>query len=702
MSANPIAAARVRTVTGAVPCVAIRTVDGRWVTLHSTRDPRAEAKAQLDRHARPPSGSLPRALIVIGAGLGYIVDELLERDDDARVVVLEPEPAFAARLVGRPAEAGHHVARVCVLSGPDYAGAADAWKLLDAADPNPPVLVHPVMARAWPSDIEHAKTVADRIVFSARANADAQRANAGRYLLNTLRNLQAIAEGGDVDALAGLFPDRPAVVAAAGPSLTRNLGDLRAVRDRVLLIAVDTAARPLLTAGIAPDFVVGLDPTEDNARHFVDLPDASASFLVGEGSLGVDARAAFAGRSFTFQVGGHEPWPWLASLGRDCGRLRAWGSVVTSAFDLAVRTGAPEIGFVGLDLAYTDRRPYCRDMTWESEWATLAAWGYSLDDVWEEAIDRWKGHTAADVHGREVITAPHLVAFRDWLVEQMATSPAAQKGPRYVNATGGGILAGGHLEQSTLARAFAGWSARDAEQRTQRIADAHRRSAGVRACSNVAGDGSPKGLRYDYDSCTRDRWRAFTFDTVTNVQIRDAIVVGANPRVGPQADTRVCPHVRLGVIRPAETAAVIRALLGGGAVPDWVMRDGEWSAPTADEAELWIGRAQELLHGIKSSRDALLRSDVDVTQLRGAIDVGYLGVPASALFPWASDIAPIVRAFEAALVSAIDVTRPVSPGQFPDRRDDMVRRVRKNSPYNFNELAQVACEWELSRATERV
>ena len=58
-----------------------------------------------------------------------------------------------------------------------------------------------------------------------------------------------------------------------------------------------------------------------------------------------------------------------------------------------------------------------------------------------------------DLHGRPVPTLPHLVAFRDRLLDQIAAS-----GVRVINATGGGILHGRGLEVATLDDVFAGAS----------------------------------------------------------------------------------------------------------------------------------------------------------------------------------------------------------------------------------------------------
>jgi hypothetical protein len=154
----------------------------------------------------------------------------------------------------------------------------------------------------------------------------------------------------------------------------------------------------------------------------------------------------FRGRTFLFSVADHEPWPWLRAHGAGRGRLRAWGSVLTSAFDLALQMGCPSIAFTGADLAFTDGRPYCRGVSYEADWRRSAEWGLSYEEQRRLQIGVWPHTEEPDVNDRATRTAPHLVAFRNWLAEQIDREPAV----RFVNGTGAGILHGGRLEQHPL------------------------------------------------------------------------------------------------------------------------------------------------------------------------------------------------------------------------------------------------------------
>lgn len=54
--------------------------------------------------------------------------------------------------------------------------------------------------------------------------------------------------------------DAPAIIVAAGPSLDKNIEDLKRAQGKAIIIATDTALRSLYKHGIKADFTVSLDP----------------------------------------------------------------------------------------------------------------------------------------------------------------------------------------------------------------------------------------------------------------------------------------------------------------------------------------------------------------------------------------------------------------------------------------------------------
>lgn len=459
-----------------------------------------------------PAGTT--AAVLIGAGSGLGLGEWLGRDPRARAVVLEPDPRAAEALRKRCAAwIGGTSDRLAVLAGPEYAGGADVAKRFTTIG-SAPVLVYPALERMHPREVARARNVVARLTFQTSANEGARRATAGRYLLQTLANAPRLAREADISVLHALMSGLPAVVVAAGPSLDRNIHDLAPVLDRVLIIACDTAARPLISLGVEPHFIIATDSSRANAAHLSSLP-ATQSWLVAEGSLHPSAFAHFDHRTFYFRVADHEPWAWLRSLGITATPLDTWGSVLTSAFSFAQYIGCGPVAFIGADFAFTDGRPYCRGTSFEPLWASWTAGGASLDDVWRTLVDRWPLTTAPDLHGNQVRTAPHLISFRDWVVDRVAL----RRDTRVINATGDGLLFGAGIEQDRLSRVFAEAEPID-RALVQRVLRAAHQTADSDMTPVLAGVTSL--LSGSHEDTFAD-WMQFTAGTVTYPAIEAAL-----------------------------------------------------------------------------------------------------------------------------------------------------------------------------------
>ncbi len=369
-----------------------------------------EAIAHYERLLeRFPPGQQPPLVIVIGLGGGHLLDALERRSPQTRILAIEPVASSSGAMFERRDWAGWiDSGRLTILTGPEYAGAAEAWKLLDRRALDPPMIVSPDLEARCAESVRGAKQIAARIVLGAQANETARRQFAGRYLLNTLQNLPAICSEGDVAALTGLFRGHPCIVAAAGPSLDRNIEAIKRADGHALIVAVDTAVRPLLAAGIRPHLAVAVDPSEANARHLCGQVNTQGTWLVAEASVDPTVFREYIGRAFTFKVSDHHPWPWLTASGLGRGSLRAWGSVLTTAFDLACAMGCDPITFVGADLAYTDGLLYCRHTIYEPEWQHVETTAARAEHL-RPLLERKPTTMSPDIRGEAVLDGP---AFR--------------------------------------------------------------------------------------------------------------------------------------------------------------------------------------------------------------------------------------------------------------------------------------------------
>ncbi len=542
-----------------------------------------DAVADADRWLAGAAIDRSAVLFVIGLGEGHLLGALERRGWRGRVIALEPGGTSPLA----PSAA------LTILTGPDYTGLDQAVMALEPDCEQPVVVGDPAVMRGCRDEAVRVSRLVVRAWFGARANQEARRKYAGPYLLNTLRNLPAIAASEDAGLLVDAFVGLPAVLVAAGPSLDVNLPEIVAHRDKVVLIAVDTALRPLLTAGVPPDVVVALDPSDANASHLVDLPACPRTWLVGEGSLDPVAFDHFAGRTCVFRVADHHPWPWLRGLGLDHHPLRAWGSVLTTAFDLALQMGCDPIVFTGADLAFSGGRPYARGTTFEEEWRRARAWGDALETSWAQRVAAWPETVEPGVAGTPARTAPHLCAFRDWI----AAEAARASGRTVVNATGAGILAGPAIRQATLPEALRGrapLAVSAADLLRQRQGSRERRDRQV--------------LPPVPDDVRRD-WQTFAGVTVEAIDdaLRPAAPLGASAVVAPGDLPATSPE-------PDTDERYLQELAGTMSV-----RRHRLTSPDQD----LLGELRALTDGLRASDAVVVVDDVGVgagAHVRQAVD----------------------------------------------------------------------------------
>ena len=341
---------------------------------------------------------------------------------------------------------------------------------------------------------------------------------------------------------------------------------------------------------------------------------------------------AFAGRTFVFSVGPNHPWPWLATQGVTRGQLAAWGSVLVSALDLAIRVGASPIVIVGADLAYTGGQPYCRGTAFEEDWAREMRDGERLADVWARVANR------AGAHGLRTSTARRCRRCRISSPSATTCSIASPSGVRIVNATGGGILHGRGLEMATLDDVLASVSSiGDLRARLRR---------------------APRALRGRSDAAVIDAALAGrdTVDALTAL-VPEVDVIRMASAVAHARSTMTAPPTRPPIaVEPRTTARTVwlpeqTAALAALAVPGAADR-----APRLDPAatvtwESVVDAGRDLL-----AHDPVVAGPVDADLLTA----DSLALPLQSLLPLAPGARPAGEGFGAALTRWI-ATHPSDP-----------------------------------------
>lgn len=148
----------------------------------------------------------------------------------------------------------------------------------------------------------------------------------------------------------------PAIIVSAGPSLDKNIRELKRVDDRAFIIGVDSALKALLREEIPIHMAVSVDP-EKNPDVFSDERVSQYPYVVATHSLPLIAKKH---QNRLFYEGGYGSDVFEEIIKDKTGKilkeLKTGGSVATDALSLAFEMGFQKVILVGQDLAFTDGR----------------------------------------------------------------------------------------------------------------------------------------------------------------------------------------------------------------------------------------------------------------------------------------------------------------------------------------------------------
>lgn len=226
---------------------------------------------------------------------------------------------------------------------------------------------------------------------------------------NTLKNMWDSLNEYSMNTLAEKMKNEielekyPAIIVSAGPSLDKNIQELKKAEKKAFLIVVDTALKAVLRAGIKPDITITIDPH----KPLVLFEDERISELPMVVCLMSNTKVLerHIGKKIYFGEGMSYNNSIYKKYGKEISSLESGGSVANNAFSLAKFLGFKTLILVGQDLAYPDKKGHTKDAY----------------DEKEEEIDftKKKYIEVEDINGGKVWTEGNMDAYRRWFETQI-------------------------------------------------------------------------------------------------------------------------------------------------------------------------------------------------------------------------------------------------------------------------------------------
>ena len=240
------------------------------------------------------------------------------------------------------------------------------------------------------------------------------------YYTNFYNNLKLLPHSYLASSFFKQFENVPAIICGAGPSLEKQLSNLKGLKNRALIFGGGSAMNVLTSNGVIPHFGLGIDPTDEQRKRLEVTKKFSFPYFY---RLRVNNHALSSVRGPKLYVtgsGGYLTAKWFEErLGIQGDEIEEGISVFTFAVAIAMALGCNPLIFVGLDLSFTEGKHYAEGVVGSQENRPLN----------KETI------VVKGEYGKDVFTV------WNWVNEAAFLSELQKKRPEctFINATEGGL-----------------------------------------------------------------------------------------------------------------------------------------------------------------------------------------------------------------------------------------------------------------------
>lgn len=175
-------------------------------------------------------------------------------------------------------------------------------------------------------------------------------------------NLKHIVESTPINYFKNEFKSKPAIVVSAGPSLEKNIHELKDVQGNFIIITGARSLSALIKNNIIPDFICMVDPGDINSVFIKDYLEYNIPLVFLENTsyeaLGLykGPKILFSGNPLTSHI-----------LEYNVNGLLAGGSVAHTCTSFASYIGCDPIVFIGQDFAYTGEKFHADSSAFEED-----------------------------------------------------------------------------------------------------------------------------------------------------------------------------------------------------------------------------------------------------------------------------------------------------------------------------------------------
>lgn len=412
--------------------VGIHMDDGRTLKLNSIYNAKREADTWGNKYAEIQKVT---SIIMYGCGNGLFYKEIEKKTNAFSIIFLyEPDLAlflFCIKEFDISDILSDKRVKLYINGINDKDFYRDISENINWAMLSSQVLCnHPMYDRLYEKNHMNFMKKIEEYRYSLELSKNASLHLAKLFTKQLLKNLQFIKGSNYITELIDRIDTNiPIIIVSAGPSLEKNIFDLKLAEKKAFILATDTAVRYLIKNNINFDAIVTVDGTKP--KDFLDDIRCREKCMFVKPDANYDILKENTGRKIWINGCGY-----LETLYSEYGfvfpKYIIGGSVATAAFWIAEVLGAKKIILVGQDLSYDGenthadniidikKRDYNKDIVVEGvngekvktrwDWFRYLKWFENeiirLDDS-IEVIDATEG--GAKIHGTNIMTLSQTI-----------------------------------------------------------------------------------------------------------------------------------------------------------------------------------------------------------------------------------------------------------------------------------------------------
>jgi len=414
----------------------------RGIPLHSLNGAAQEAAQTAQAHCKPALG---RAHLILGLGLGYVLEAAFQRSP-GQIVVYEPDLPLL-KFILENVDLSEYLGSGRVKLTTTTTETLSALQPYLASEDPLDILVIPGYAQLMHAEIPQLMDDLFRMVEDRVRDFKTGQHFHLQWTRQFFQNAPHFAQCSPFSTLAELYGGKPALIIGRGPSLDAALDDIAKLADSMTLIAAGSALHRLYAANITPDMAVFYDANAMSEQLY-GLPSSYLEkiiFCVSPFTERVCFTAPSRSKVLTFPQSGEMFAQWLSATQPDLPAplvVEGGGTVSLVAMQLALALESSHIVLIGQDLAFPSNQVYAGGIALkQDEQGRLAL--EKRDNLFTapEAMTLVKGQ------GQDGQPLPALKAYASFIrhFEKLATENETQAQPiPFYNASLGGAAIQGY------------------------------------------------------------------------------------------------------------------------------------------------------------------------------------------------------------------------------------------------------------------